>query len=357
MQIAFCVVVFLFVGLRYETGFDWPVYKRAFELLSDDFSLESIILYSQTFQIEMGWLIVSGAAGQIFPEYEFLQALVTATLLLSVYKLSRALGVRNFALAISIASSFLLLTLMFSTIRQCFALSIFNFAIVAALNKRWKLMLTLSVFAVSVHVSTLFYILALVYAAARPSKLPTPMMVIFMSVIGIGGILAIPLVSNYLPDLLASRVVWYGLDEAFQEISWWQVYFIILGAFIAGFALLSGPIGQKLDNRVTFHRRMILGLAIMCLCTYSLDVVRDRISYEMFLLFSIYLARDDLPLRLLARPIAFALGIFFSMLNIFIPANRIAFMPYQNALTVLVTGEKGDGQFRQESFNRDFDVR
>jgi hypothetical protein len=356
-QFAFGIAIFVFVGLRYETGFDWHIYKRAFEILAVDPSLEAIVVFSQAFQVELGWLAVMSLVGQVFPEYEFLQAIVSLTFLVSTFKLSRVLGVENAALAIAIAASFILLTLMFSTTRQCFALSIFNFAVIAALNKRWLLMTLLSAFAMSIHVSTIIYIAAMIYAVARPSRLPTSAGVAIMSIVGIGLILAIPSMVNYLPDLLASRVTWYGLDQSFQIISLWYVYFLILGAFIAGYALVAGPKAEYPDDRITFHRRLVIALAVMCMCTYSLDVIRDRISYEMFLLFSIYIAREDLPARLATRSVAVILGLLFSMLNIFAPENRIVFLPYQNYLVVVLTGEKGDGPARQELLNRDFERR
>lgn len=354
-QIAFCVGVFIFVGLRYETGFDWHVYKRSFEILAVDYSLESVIAYSQAFQVETGWLAITGLVGQIFPEYEFMQAIVSLTFLVSVYKLSRLLGVENVALALAIASTFILLTLMFSTTRQCFALSIFNFALIASIYGRWTLMVALSALAMSIHVSTIIYIAAMIYAVARPFRMPTPTGVVIISFVGIGLVLAIPTVTSYLPDLLASRVAWYGLDQSFQVVSLWHVYFLGLGAFIAGYALLAGA--ENKHPIITVHRRMIISLAVLCMCSYSLDVIRDRISYEMFLLFSIYIARGDVPARIATRAVTVILGLFFSILNILAPENRIVFEPYQNYAVVLLTGERGDGPARQELLNRDFERR
>lgn len=357
MQIVFCVLVFVFVGLRYETGFDWPVYKRTFDILSVDFSLNSILAYSDTFKVEIGWLFVTGFVGQVFPEYEFLQAIVALAFLGSTFKLCRALGVHNVAMAIAIASSFLLLTLLFSTTRQCFAVSIFSLAVVAAVRRRWMLMVVLSAFAVSIHTSTALYIVAMVYAATRPSRLPSNVMVATMSAISVGFVLLIPIVAGSLPDILASRVVWYSLDQSFDNISLWKLYFLILGLFVLLYSLIMSPEKANSDCASTFHRRMIVALAVMCMGTFSLDVIRDRISYEMFLMFSIYLARSDLPFRVAARLGAFSLGLFFSMFNIFSPENQIAFMPYQSAVTVLLTGEAGDGPARQELLTREFERR
>lgn len=357
MQIAFGIFVFVFVGLRYETGFDWPTYKRAFDIFSVDFSLNSILAYSETFKIELGWLVVTGLIGQIFPEYEFLQAIVALAFLGSTFKLCRGLGVQNVAMAIAIASSFLLLTLLFSTTRQCFAISIFNLAAIAAVRRRWTLMVALSAFAVSIHTSTILYIAAMIYAAARPSKLPSTVMVAMMLALSIIFVLLIPIVANSLPDILSSRIIWYNLDQSSDNIGLWKIYFLMFGAFILVYAFLIGPADHDHDHLSTFHRRLIIALAVMCMGTYSLDIVRDRISYELFLVFSAYLARRDLPFRVVARLGAFSLGLFFSVLNIFSPENRIVFMPYQNSVTVLLTGETGDGLARQALLQREFERR
>lgn len=356
-QIAFCVFVFIFVGLRYETGFDWPTYKRAFDILSIDFSINSILAYSEAFKVEIGWLVVTGLVGQIFPEYEFLQAIVTLAFLGSTFKLCRALGVKNVAMAVAIASSFLLLTLLFSTTRQCFAVSIFNLAVAAAAKRRWTLMVALSAFAVSIHTSTVLYIVAMVYAVARPSKLPSTVMVATMLALSTIFVLLIPIVADSLPEILASRVIWYNLDQSPGIIGLWKIYFLILAAFILVYTLFIGPAHHNYDHVSTFHRRLVVALAVMCMGTYSLDIIRDRISYELFLMFSVYLARSDLAFHVVARFGAFSLGMFFSVLNIFAPENRIVFMPYQNAVTVVLTGETGDGPARQELLHRDFERR
>ena len=39
-QIFFVVAIFVFVGLRFETAFDWPTYKDGFEALQVNFSLD-----------------------------------------------------------------------------------------------------------------------------------------------------------------------------------------------------------------------------------------------------------------------------------------------------------------------------
>lgn len=300
-------------------------------------------------------MAVTAIVALIFPEYEFLQAIVALALIVSVFKLSRALGVENVALAIAVASTFLLLTLMFSTTRQCFALSIFNFAAIAALNRRWVRMVLFSAFAMSIHLSTIFYIAAMLFAVARTDRLPTILGAVVMSLVGIGFVLVIPSIVDMLPGMLASRVDWYGLDQSFQFVSLWQLYFLILGAFITGYTVRARP---KIEgHRSTFHRRLIIALAVMSMSTYSLDVIRDRISYEMFLVFSIYLARSDLAARLAARAAAVVMGLFFSVVNIYAPENRIVFEPYQNYLGVIITGERGDGLARQQMLERDFERR
>ena len=51
------------------------------------------------------------------------------------------------------------------------------------------------------------------------------------------------------------------------------------------------------------------------------------------------------------------MGLFFSIVNIYAPENRIVFEPYQNYLVVSFTGDRGDGLARQQILERDFERR
>lgn len=354
-QLFFLFGVFVFVGLRYETGFDWPVYKSGFEILQNDFSFESARWYSELFQIELGYVLLVAISGQIFPEYEYFQALISLVFFASIVSLCKAFNVKNAALAIALAGTFLLLTLMMSTVRQCLAVAIFNFAVSAAMSKRRTAMVALSVLAVTVHVSTLFYIFALIFAALKPSQTPAPRTVVLMVAGGNAAALSLTLVVGFLPEFIANRVDFYRLDQAIQAISLWQLYFIGLIVSIIIFTLFGMKQLRNPDPRTFFLRRLIIAIAVMCLCTLPLNVIRDRISYEMFLLFAVFLGHREVQFALLARGATASVGLFFSIFNILSPTNRLVFLPYQNAIGVAVTGDEGDGQLRQNQFQGDFD--
>lgn len=74
-QIAFGIVAFLIIGFRYETGFDWPIYKRAFDFMAVDFSIDAILTYSRASQIELGWLAITSLVSQIFSDTSFCKGL------------------------------------------------------------------------------------------------------------------------------------------------------------------------------------------------------------------------------------------------------------------------------------------
>lgn len=353
-QFAFVCATFGFVGLRFETGFDWPVFNYGFEVLQSDFSLELARWFSELFQIELGYVLLVAVAGQIFPTYEYFQALVTFVFLASVWVLCRAFGVRNVALVIAIAATFILLTLMMSTVRQCLAVSLFNFALAAAVARRRVAMIILLAAATTIHISTLFYVAALLFALVRPLQAPSPRTVILLVAAGYAVAISMGVIADFLPAFIANRVVFYRLDQLVEALSLWQLYFLILAIFITSYTMFSGPISGTPDARSTLLRRVIIALAVMCMCTLSLNVVRDRISYEMFLLFALYLAHQNLRLAIPARVAASVFGLFFSIFNILAPGNRIVFIPYQNAIGVAISGDEGDGQFRQDQFQQDF---
>lgn len=352
-QLSFVFVTFAFLGLRFETGFDWPVFKYGFEVLRNDFSLDTAKWFSELFQIEFGYVFIVALAGQIFPEYEYFQALITILFLASIFSLCHTFKIKNVTLVIAIAATFLLLTLMISTLRQCLAVSLFNFALCAAVARHRMAMIILLAAAISVHISTLFYIAALVFAFLQPTRVPSPITVALMVFIGYFTAISMGAIADFLPAFVANRVVFYRLDQLVSAVSLWQLYFLILSFFIAAYAMFGNQIADAPD-RSTLLRRIIIALAVMCICTLSLNVVRDRISYEMFLLFALYLAHQGAWRAIPARIAAVGLGLFFSTLNILAPGNRIVFTPYQNVIGVAVTGDKGDGPLRQDQFQQDF---
>lgn len=353
-QIIFFLLVFIFVGLRFETAFDWPFYKDAFGALQGDFSLDLARWFAELVEIEFGFVVLLALTGQLFADYEYFQAIVTVTFLVSVLSLCRAFGVKNVALVIALAATFLLLTLMMSTVRQCLAVSVFNFALSAAVARRYISMTAFLALAMTIHVSTLFYIVALLFALAQPQRMPSQRDVVLIIFAGTAVVLNLGFLAEYLPSYLANRFFLYRLDQIILNLSLWQIYFLILSASITGYTLFIHPFGSTNDARTTFLRRVIVALGVMCMCTVLIDVVRDRITYLMFLLFALYISYNNIPLALPARVAAVTLGLFFSVFNVLAPANRTVFAPYQNIIGVAVTGDQGDGRMRQEAFRERF---
>lgn len=352
-QLAFACATFAFLGLRFETGFDWVFYKNGFEVLQNDFSFDAAILYSELFQIDFGFVLLAALIGQIFPQYEYFQALVAIVFLVSIFSLCRAFSVKNVALVIAIAATFLLLTLMMSTLRQCLAVSLFNFALCAAVSRHRVAMIILLVAAMSIHTSTLLYIAALVFAFVQPARLPSLANVVLIAAIVSVAQISMMTFVNLLPEFFVNRIDLYNLDQIFEGFSIWYLYFFGLSAFILSYTMFGNQIADA-PVRSTLLRRIIVALAVMCICTLSLNVVRDRVSYEMFLLFALYLAHHQAWLAIPTRVAAVVLGLFFSIFNILTPGNRTVFAPYQNIIGVAVTGDEGDGMFRQEQFRQYF---
>lgn len=354
-QLMFLVVVFLFIGFRYETGFDWPVYKDEFTYLSGDFSLAKVQYFSETFQQEYGFVLATAVAAHVFPTYEIYQALITAVFLASVVGVCKTFRVNNYALVLSIALTYLLLTLTFSTVRQCLAVAMFNFGISLFVRGRRGPSVALFALAIMMQVSSILYIAGFAYAVLRPGYIPAVKNVVVLIIVSIVAIGSLPVLMVFLPAYFVERIIHYEITADISAVSLWQIYFVIVFVLIGTFVLFTRTKSDEIDSKTNILRRLVLALSMMSLCSFFINVVRDRLSYELFLLFAVYLASDGLPRARIARTATAAIGLIFSLLNILSPATRLVFIPYQNYFVSTLSGDKGDGRHRQELFGREFE--
>lgn len=356
---AFVLAVVVFVSLRFETGFDWPVYKTVFRDFQDQFELGQLMVYQHLYSQEGGFLLFAGSFSSLLPNYEAFQATISLLFLFSIWRLSLAVGVARFAMVLALALSYLLLTVGFSTVRQSMAIAVFNFGLIAMLRNRCLLGALLFTLSVSVQISASLYVAAFAIARAFLLFHHTPRLGAMIGIVAIVPTVlyvVLPFAAGHLP-FLSDRYAFYTSHFAdVSGVGLWGMGFYI--AFLTISAHVSYPFRKP---SVGASEALTLQSMVVVLCAFSLSsehfpIIRDRSSYEMWILYSILLSKGHLRFRWEARLAAFSFGAFFTFLNVLSYPGRLAFIPYQNAIGCVLSACEDSGSDRQSQMKTELDA-
>lgn len=348
----FLFVVFLFIGLRLETGFDWPVYKEIYATFQQDFSLANVAVYVLKYGQEPGFLFLLGLSSQYLPSFEVFQALVTIALLWSTVFLAQAVGVRKTALVVAIAMTYLMLPVGFSTLRQSMAISFFNFGLAHFLRRKnaWG--------ALFFVLATLFQLSSLVYIAAfgaarylwrtkRPPRLWTFLLATACAaVLAPVAIQAISLVSHF----AALKLEFYLQFASTLQLRPLDLIFL---AFFATCAVMSSRVMVLPGMEFPYSnelRHLIMVLSAFGATSIFLTVLRDRLANELFLLVSVFLVMPGLRFRWFFVGFFISFGMFNSVIDFFPYPRYLAFVPYQNVVISYLLGQPSTGRDRTGNF-------
>ena len=342
----------LFVGARYETGFDWPTYKEYFSAVAGMNSLREVFEYAHLFGIEALFTIELWLFSFLVPSYEVFQFLITALYLYSFHSLATTLNLKRPAYALAITSTFLLLTLEFSTTRQLVAVAFFNLAINSHFKNR-------------IYSTTAFLLLsilnqysAIIYACcflATMSKLLRAFILrnypILISVFFIAGTTILVAITSYFP-FFARKLLYYN-EVGFQHTLSIRLLcifaFIVFTIHFTALALKKNPTEKMQQIMSTLINLGILASGFTCT-----SVIRDRIFYELIILFGLVLVLQTNSITKFIRPGIAIAGIFYStILYLKFPENLV-FNPYQNSIFMTLTGSDPDSEARNQEYLKYF---
>jgi hypothetical protein len=348
----FFIAVFFFVGLRLETGFDWPVYKEVFQVFLDGFSWQKITLVQLHYSQESGFLFLLGLLAQVIPSYEIVQSLLSLFFLYSFFKLSSAVPGSKPALAIAIFFSFYLLSVGFSTVRQALSLSLFNMALYFFLNaKRPQLVYVFLAASVAIHLSAIAYVVTFVAARLYTAAFGKAGFVshLSFSALLLFGFPSIFFILVSAAPWLSSRANYYQNISISTNISLFSIVFAIVLLLIGSVVSLDRKHFKISDDKLVAIQNLIMLLSSASFASLFFLTLRDRISYELIALFSIYVsARVSLRNFIFIFAIS-ALGIYYQM-SILAPPRDLAFIPYQNSLIYFLLGLESTGEERSSKY-------
>jgi len=339
-----------------ETGFDWLVYKDIFDRFTDGISWEKISQIQLQSSQDLGFLILLGILAQWSPNYEFIQAIFTLFFLYSFLKLTSEIQGARPALALAVFLSFFLLSVGFSTVRQALAMSFFNMGLYYFFRGRSPLYIySFFIAAIFIHLSATAYI-AIFIASRIYQKLIGR--ISLLSHIVFSGILflALPLIFfstlALFPQVL-SRVAYYENISLTNNINLFSIAFAAV-LFLTGFVVSfkRQVRSEDFDKFIVFGNMIAIFSSISFASIFFLTL-RDRLAYELILLFSIYVSTHLSRINFMSMCAVMVFGLFYQF-AILQPPRDLAFVPYQNSLILFISGSESTGFQRSSQYMEDF---
>jgi hypothetical protein len=348
--IVFLVSLFI-IGFRYEMGFDWPFYKDIF----DQIGIYDVRGFFENFEyfhlisrFETGFLILFYFGARLFKEYELFQAFATLLFFFSFFRLGRAMGTRNIGIALVLCHLFLLFSLEFSTLRQSVAIAFFNLGFAAYLKGKRVPVALYFLLAVTMQVSSVIYIVALLIAIGAPRNVWLIFLALFFMVLPASMPVFVLSVADLLPTAVGNKLVYYITEREYGNSlieGGISLAFYLSVLFILTFELRR----QKLTavGRRNVLLKFGIVLVVLALLLFPITTLRNRVLYELVPFLSLLAFSETLLRRARLRFVLFGTGTLFFSIAL-IQTSSFMYVPYRNYLTSIVTGAESDGLDRYD---------
>jgi hypothetical protein len=336
-----------FVGLKYETGFDWTVYKDMFfhlrNLDANEF-ISNIDALSLQFKQEHIFVLYVAFASKIFPNYEMFTLFNYAFYVISLYFVSQRFNCEKFSYAIIPIHLFLMFTLEFSTLRQMIAIGFLNFATFFYLRNAYTRTVITLLFAVGTQVSAGIYLVAILPAVILSGNRAGRALLALAPIAFI--VFAVP--AYFYSDTIIDKLTYYLQSKDYNynilEIAFSSCFFAF--SFVA--LLISRSTNVNEARRFLWWTCILL--IAMAVIMFPFTTVRNRISYVIVPFLSFYLF--SYPVRFRYRSVLqycyFLAGLVFFTGSLLKPSS-VVLRPYQNYLVHWAFQFESDGRERQQS--------
>lgn len=347
------VLSFLFVGFRYQTGFDWSYYETLYDhILQTEFFSLSELLASQSLvaSVEPGFVLTTFLASRLFPQFEFVAALYTLVLLLSIGKLGSVLGVKNIGMALLFIHLPLLFTLEFSTVRQSLAIAMFNFGLAYYFEKRRGLSIFFFGLSPLFQISGIMYLAVFFMAIGSRRASRTVFIGLIATLIVFSTPPMLLKLGSFLPPDIGAKLDWYVTERAKGGglIDLGTAFLLLLPTTLITLNLLRKKTHPH--DAVTIFRIVAL-MSVIALAFVGEQTIRNRLMYEIVILLSLLSFSRIYPVIPHMRKVLLSFGLIMLALYLF-QSSRIMYMPYQNFLVWKALGLQSTAEERQTEYFR-----
>ena len=345
-------IFFIFLALRLDTGYDWPVYKEVFNHIPELSSYSDAIKTSSEFGKEIGFVYFLSILKTITNDFQIIIIVVSIIESYAIYKFL-ILTSKSPSAVLAVVGTWLLFTLYFSVLRQGLAVSFFLLFFTYMHHQYyWRsfLMLLLSL---SVQVSSLSYYF-LYWLSAIKLKKKTILYIFLLSIIiaffskHVSYALFFILQNSGIP-ILAQKAAWYiqGIQAGANIFDIIFVYLYSISMFF--FLYMTWDIYKsKLWIRISFFAVVFIFIQLIFI---DYPLIRNRVQYVSFMMQFILLVNYFYNRQVYLKAIAFILLLITVFAYYYLMLNRtygVVFIPYQDIISHKIFDYENTGDDRQE---------
>lgn len=348
-------VLLLFLGLRFETGYDWPAYKELFYELPSigELDVSRLFVFSVLYGKEPLYLAFSATMKWIWNDFQGVVIVSSIFEIVSfVVFLRRLTSCRATVFAASV--TWVIFTLYFSVIRQGISVAFFLLFLLFYFGRRYWFASICLMGAIGFHYSALLYFAIFLFVLLRPSKKLLLVIVLIAGIFGIMGDMAqalLHMAGQVIPiEAVEAKLEWYAErdDESHANI-FDQIYALVFSVVMGG-VLFSISLEKMSDLKRAMYVIAIIFIAFQ-LAFLDFPLFRNRLQYLalpfVYIFFFECFLMSKITVRLLViNGLCFITLIYF--LLFLSKESSLPFVPYQNYITYALTDRPGDGLNRVE---------
>ncbi len=349
----FSLTIFsLFLILRFDTGYDWPEYKRIFDSISEGVNYVEIMYISIDAGKEFGFVYFLSVLKLISKDFQIVILVVS---IIEIYALHKFLKLTsNYpAMVLAIVGTWLLFTLYFSVLRQGLAVSFFLLFWIFMQKKNYLRAILMILFSLSMQISSIAYYVLYYFSAFKPKK--NLLLFIFITTFILGNFsqqityTLFTILQNAGIPIISEKATWYmqGIQTGANLYDKFYVYIysIVMFCFLY---ITWDSYKTLLWIRISFFAMVFILIQLLFI---DYPLIRNRIQYVafmmQFILFINYFYNKQVFIKFIIFTVLLitVLAYYSLMLN---RTTNIVFRPYQDYIRYNLFDFENTGLNRQE---------
>jgi hypothetical protein len=358
--LVYIATLFLFITVRFKTGYDWNVYESLFNDVSpiNRISFEEAIYLSILHSKELFYVYLNSLLKVIFNNYIVVQ-FISSFILLSGTLIYLRNHSKQYAFVFAISFSWLMFSLYFSTVRQAISIGLFFFFLISYEKQKKLNCFFFASLAIGIQHSSLMYFmvyflstLEIVYKFRKAIFFTSILLLLFYFLGYDFSPLAFKLFPTFGIEAIGKKLDWYingrklGVDAT--GIAFVASYTIVIGSFL----ILSENIALLDISKFRIYNFALIFLPFQVVFL-DFSVFRNRLLYVALpfsmIIISEYLSNYKINFRLFCFLSAFIISSAYYLLYLNSSSGK-PFIPYNSYIQYELSKKEGDGLYRLREY-------
>lgn len=345
-------IIVIFVGYRYNIGYDWLAYELLFDTTNSNFSWNQYSWGATTLQVEplfYGLVLLCRWVGVDFQHFLMLISIIN---LVVIHRAVQRIDGRYIPLFWLVYFIVAMVGIQFNIIRQALASSFVILALLAAHDRKMIRAIVLVAVGISIHISTFAFVPFVFFGFRRLPLFPVAVVGIvslgaFFAENAIGQILGF--LSAYLPSMFSEKAEGYSNFLSGDNTGISPLSLLLIFGHAAAAIVVRKSDRDRWDHlafnmsllmlvcHIAFYNFPSMWLRFLAVAVVFQVPVVLRDVQRMFGFGAIRLAS--------AATFAVSLAMLYPLVT---RPENIAFVPYHNYLQYVLFNDPGDGRQRSE---------